>query len=171
MNGWMDGWMDFTATGHYEIEARLAKPIYSEADDPVGGEEVSRVELDVTPRSELVLAKRCEALAGQVEAFASYESAAQAALALSHVTDPVALPYLRRVLLAKKLVEPIAIEGLEKIASADAVQALSLGLKIEYNDTAVLSRAALLRIESQTPDPTIKKEITRILSDADKTTT
>jgi hypothetical protein len=114
MNGWMDGWMDFTATGHYEIEARLAKPIYSEADDPVGGEEVSRVELDVTPRSELVLAKRCEALAGQVEAFASYESVAQFALALSHVTDPVALPYLRRVLLAKKLVEPIAIEGLEK---------------------------------------------------------
>ena len=63
---------------------------------------------------------------------------------------------------------PTVIDGLEKIASTDAVEALGMGLGIEYNDTSVLSRAALLRIESRTSDPTIKKEIIRILNSANK---
>jgi HEAT repeat protein len=81
----------------------------------------------------------------------------------SGVKDPIAVPYLRRALLSKKLVEPLAIKGLEQIANEAAVRVLIESLKVVYADTAVLSRSALTRIRNQTHDPELRHEIDHVL--------
>jgi hypothetical protein len=159
----LNEWYDFKQVGFYQIEVELAKPALSNG-AVVAGQEPFDLTLNVDPRDETALANRCESLAADIIAFPSYEVAAERALALSYVNDPVAVPYLKRILLANKLVEPIAIAGLERIATPDAVQALGSALTITMNHTSDLARAALSKIEYETADPQVKEQIRRMLA-------
>ncbi len=103
-------------------------------------------------------------LAKDIASATSYQRAAEAALALSYVRDPVAVPYLERALRSGHLVERMAVEGLEQIGNREAVQVLVSSLQTRAGDTAILARSALERIESNTQDPAIKKAIKRALS-------
>ena len=155
----LNEWYDFASLGIYELDARLVQPIRSN-DGTIYGEDAGfRARIEIMPRDELALAKACDALASTVEGAASYSQAAEAALALSYVRDPAAVPYLRRVLKAQGMVNNIAIKGLEEIANQSAVQVLIEGLQMEYADTAALSRSALDRIRNQSGDPAIRQEI------------
>jgi hypothetical protein len=162
----LNEWYDFEIPGKYELEGHLIKPIVVGDGAREERDQGFRSGLEIGPRDELALAKTCGTLADQIDDSTSYEHAAQAALILSYVKDPVAVPYLHRALLAHKLVEPIAIAGLEKIGNERAVRVLFEGLKIEYGDSAVLSRAALERIRSQTEDPNLRNEIEQNLKTA-----
>ena len=106
----------------------------------------------------------CVALAAQVERSSSYFAAAQAALTLSYVRDSVAVPYLRRVLFSGKLVEPIAINGLENIKDSAAIGVLAESLTLKSTDTSMLARAALERIQKQTSDFQVRQAIDRALA-------
>ena len=160
----LNEWFAFTEIGTYQIKMRLVKPLTS-----LEGKEIERakefvIDFKLTARDEVALTKTCDQLASQIESSNSYEAAAEATRELSFVTDPIAVPYLQRALISRKLVEPIAIEGLERVGNIEAARALSQGLKIEYNDVSLLTRAALQRMESSTADPAIRQEIDRILS-------
>jgi hypothetical protein len=159
----------FTDTGLYEIEIELAGPAITNY-ATVGGQPVFHMRLEIQPRSAEVLASRCEDLASGIESSTSYERSAERALALSYINDPVAVPYLQRALVANKLVEPVAITGLGRIATADAARALSPALKMNINHASALAKAALLRMEGQTADPEVKQEIHRVLDQAAKPT-
>jgi hypothetical protein len=157
----LNEWYDFKQIGFYKIVVGLAKPALSNG-AAVAGQEPFDLTLNIDPRDETSLANRCGSLVADIMAFPSYEVAAERALALSYVNDPVAVPYLKRILLANKLVEPIAIQGLERIATPDAVQALGSALTLDR--TSALARAALSRIENETADPQVKEQIRRTMA-------
>ena len=138
----------------------MIQPILGENDVSFGGNTGRSARLEILPRDELALSKKCNDLASAVEgASSASQEAADAALALRYVRDPIAVPYLLRVLRAQRLVENFAIKGLEDIANELAVKALIDGSKMEYADTALLSRSALARIRNKTRDSEIRQEI------------
>ena len=157
----LNEWYSFSEAGLYEIEVKLAEPAMANG-MIVGGQETFHTTVEIGPRNPEALAKRCEDLAAGIEASTSYERSAEGALALSYVTDPVAVPYLARALMANRLVEPITINGRERIATPEAVRALSPALTMNVNHASALARSALSRMESQSADPEVKQEIRRI---------
>lgn len=163
----LNEWFDFNTVGTYQVQVQLTKPVYSEQRELTVRNQGLVIRFTIMPRDEAALSRTCDALAAQIEGSNSYENSAYAAMQLSFVSDPITVPYLRRALVSGKLVEPIAIRGLERIGNVDAVRALSDGLKIEYNQTSRLSRAALTRLQLSSPDPVVRQEIIRVLSQTD----
>jgi hypothetical protein len=121
------------------------------------------VVVDVGGQDELALTKTCDALAGRVEMSSTYQEAADAALALSYVTDPIAVAFMRRVLIARPIVGQIITKGLEKIANVPAVQVLAEAPTFDPANTD-LYRASLRRVRNQTNDPQIRQLVDRLLS-------
>jgi hypothetical protein len=160
----LNEWYDFPVPGKYQLSGYLTQPIVM--DDGSGYQKDSgfRLSIEIGSEDELALTKICDALANQIDASSSYAQAIDPALALSYVNDPIAVAYLRRGLFAHKLVEPIVILGLERIANGEAVQALAEGLKADPSDS-VRFRASLQRIQNQTHDPQIRRSIDQILSE------
>jgi hypothetical protein len=161
----LNEWYSFAETGVYGIDVELGKPAIA-AGNIVGGQQSFRATLEIGPRDQEALARGCEALASGVEASGSYERSAENALALSYVNDPVAVPYLARSLMANKLVEPIAIEGLERIGTPEAVRALGPALNMSTNHSSILAKSALARIQTRTADPEVRGEVARVMSQA-----
>lgn len=159
----LNEWSQFDKIGRYEIEATMTGPIRYEQSNQDEGRQASRFSIEILPLNDRELKKACASLADAIESSESYEEAAEDANALSHVQDEIAIPYLRKALLATKLVEPIAIEGLERIGSYEAVEALVSGFQVKYNNTPTLIGSALLRIEDKSADPQIKALIASTL--------
>jgi hypothetical protein len=162
----LNEWLDLKTQGQYKITAGLLPPEKSDRVDSGAAAqvvEVYRGSFEIGPRNEQTLTNLCQDLALGIENSSSYEEAAQFALELSYVNDEIAVPYLQRALLSNKLVEMFAIQGLERIATIEAVKSLSLGLTIQFHNTSLLARSALQRIESSSSDHAIKEEIQRIL--------
>jgi hypothetical protein len=157
----LNEWYDFSMPGKYELEGYLENPVLTDS----GAQKDSgfRETVEVGPRDELSLSKTCDALATQVETLSSSEEAHEAAFALSHVNDPVAVAYLRRALLADITVAPTLINGLEAIGNEAAVQALGDGLKAAPA-WADLFRSSLARIRQQSSDPRVQQDVDRILN-------
>jgi hypothetical protein len=159
----LDEWFAFKDVGLYKIRIDLAKPALSNG-QTTGAQNHFNLTLDMQPRNAAILEQRCEDLVTEILSAPSYEAAADQAKVLSYVRDPVAVPYLKKILVANKLVEPFAIGGLERIATADSVNALNSVLQSNDKNTAALARAALLRMESESSDPELKLEIRRGLN-------
>jgi len=159
------GFRHFDCAERYGNEREVGKPAIA-AGNIVGGQQSFRATLEIGPRDQEALARGCEALASGVEASGSYERSAENALALSYVNDPVAVPYLARSLMANKLVEPIAIEALERIGTPEAVRALGPALNMSTNHSSILAKSALARIQTRTADPEVRGEVARVMSQA-----
>jgi hypothetical protein len=160
----LNEWYDFSSEGGYELEGHLVNPVVMNSGARYNGGAGFRATLEIGPKDESALAKTCDALASQIEASKSYQQAAEATLALSYVKDPIVVPYLRRALLSKTLVEPLAIKGLEKIANEAAVRVLIESLAMESTDTASLARASLVSIQRKTTDQNLRQEIDQALA-------
>ena len=89
--------------------------------------------------------------------------AMDAALALSYIGDPVAVPSLRRLLVEGTLVEALATNGLARIANGDAVDALIAASTGGNDEVRSLARSALKRAEGQVKDPELKSRIANAL--------
>jgi HEAT repeat protein len=85
--------------------------------------------------------------------------AQEPALLLSYVEDPIAVPYLSQLLDAHKLVEKIAVSGLERIGDEESVKILILALSSGYGDTSDLALQALKRTLRKSSDPVVKRTI------------
>jgi len=158
-------WYNIKAPGRYELEGHLIQPIvgvHSALSKKDGG---FRAVLEITPRDELALTKACDTLSNQIDASNSYQDAADAAFALTYAEDPACVPFLRRALFSQKLVEPLAINGLEKIANEAAIRVLIEALRMKTADYAALARASLVRIQSETAGTALKEEINQALKD------
>ena len=86
------------------------------------------------------------------------EAAQEPARTLSHVEDPIAVPYLARVLSTNTLTYSKAIAGLEKIGDADAVEVL-LSVVDNNNDVGEQARRSLTRMQDRIPDPRLKETV------------
>jgi len=79
------------------------------------------------------------------------EIAREAGRALSYVNDPVAVPYLRRVLKESFFGKELAIEGLVRIRNAEAVETLQSSLEIGDSELRAQIKAALYAISKGKP--------------------
>ncbi len=84
--------------------------------------------LRVEPRNAERLEEVCKALAQASAGYSNYEALREAATALSFVQDPVAVPYLGQVLGYGNFVSNIAVRGLVRIGSPEALRALESNL-------------------------------------------
>lgn len=160
----LNEWFKFEDVGSYVLQGRLTQPFVVDAGREEQADPGFRATIDIKPRDEARLISTCDSLADQIDHSSGYEQWAQAALALSYVDDPVAVPYLRRALFARKLVEPIAIRGLETIGDDESVRALASATDADLPGlTATLARRALQRIGEHTTDPARKEAIREIL--------
>lgn len=119
----LNEWFDFPEIGRYEIEARLRRPGQTQEGNSVGEAAAFHTSLEIKPRDVEQLKSRCATLVQRIVDATSYHEAAEAALVLSYVKDPVAVPYLEKAL-ASGEVSPIAVDGLVRIGDKSAVKAL-----------------------------------------------
>ena len=149
---------DFAIPGKYEIEVQLANPIQTQDGTNVADATEFHTSLEIKPRDPEQLKQVCANLIKRLNASTSYEEAAEAANELSYIKDPIAIPYLKEALMSKQMVELIAVKGLERIGSDEAVEALTSAQKSQSRETVEeLIKPALARIKNQ-PKHTNKEQ-------------
>lgn len=157
---------DFPLPGKYSVAVQLVNPVQTKKGLTIAKDPGFRATLEVALKDSEKLRSVCEAFFSQMATSKSYEQAAEAILAISYIRDPVAVPYLEKSLASGKLVEPIAIKGLEQIGNMAAVQALISALNMRNRDIATLAQAALSRLEAESADSALKDQIKRALKRA-----
>jgi hypothetical protein len=145
----LNEWYEFPAVGKYELSARLVASAKTPEGESLSEPAEFRTTLTVGPEDAERLRQVAAGLAEQITGAHSYEEAAEAALALGYVKDPVAVPYLEKALSAGHMVEPIVIAGLERIGGEDAIRALTAASASQDEETAELARAALDRVKGR----------------------
>jgi hypothetical protein len=77
---------------------------------------------------------------------------------LSHIRDPVAVPYLARLLAAREKLAPDLVKGLRAIGDEPAADALISFAHDELEERRNLVRAALAEIAATTNDTMIRQK-------------
>ncbi len=146
----LNEWFKFEELGTYRVDIRLLSSVQSGGSVLANSSFSGRLEmLDRSPEK---LDATCNDLMARLGAARSYKESSELALALSYVADPIAIPYLEKVL-EKRMVADIAVAGLKRLNSAESIQALIRALNIPDQDTALLARSALQLMQSETSDP------------------
>jgi hypothetical protein len=166
----LNEWASFTTPGEYELDVRLLTPIEISS----GAKFVSEpyhTSFKVLPRDESQLKAVCERLVQQIKSTNDVSEMHDAASALAHVDDPIAVPYLEKALRSGKYVEHRVIDGLARIGNEDAAQVLIAAVKEAPAwppnvDTAAGTRAmlawqALHTIAATTSNERLKQDISR----------
>lgn len=150
-------WFSFDLPGRYEVTVLLNGPIFAGEQSPIV-DSGAHLTVTVGTRNEQRLQKVCASLADKILAGGKYEETEAAARELSSVNDPVAVPYLKRVVGIRPLA-PIVIAGLGRIRNISSVETLISLLSSPDTDTIMLARTSLTRIQDQTTDSALKQRI------------
>ncbi len=116
----LNEWYTFPAPGEYEIEGQLNTPIVSISGEEVRATSSSTMKLTVTAADPQALSKIAEQLLAQLAKTTDAEARADLSLALSHIQDPVVVPYIREGLKQNTLSWQYAIPGLARIGNPEA---------------------------------------------------
>ncbi|MCI0418152.1 MAG: hypothetical protein L0312_02845 [Acidobacteria bacterium] len=170
----LNEWMEFQAAGRYGIEVRLTKAIPFDPEATTLEPAPFYTTLEILPRDARVLTRICEELARQIEQSPSVQDAMEAGLRLSHVRDPVAVPFLERALRSGKSVETFAVSGLESIGDQSAARVLisqlaepdsaEADINTRSGTRSALAKSALERIQERTADLETRKIIQEALA-------
>jgi len=140
----LDEWFEFRRAGNYSvsisIDTTTARRLGASLSVPGEGPQVVRVE----PRNDVRLRRRCQELLSLI--VPRSPRFLEALKVLTHVSDPVAVPYLRQVLAADPAFGSQIVAGLERIKNPEAIavlEKLSTGSDAEVRAAA---KAALVRI-------------------------
>jgi hypothetical protein len=134
----LNEWYQFPAPGQYVVEAELGGQVQTVSGTPIAPAPAQEIPIQVKPRDPKRLKSVCEELTKKAMNLNSQE-ALRASYALSYVDDPVAVPYLGRVLKESFHGKENAVFGLERIGNPEAVK--------------------LLTSNSNTPDPYLRTYI------------
>jgi hypothetical protein len=142
----LNDWMAFDRPGPYQLEIRFTAPFVT-ASGPVAGPPSETLTIEIRPRDVAVLEHTYWEL---VDAYlnAVGEQRWYAAQALRHLTDPVAVPMLRRILDSTKTDDYIYIvlDTLRKIGTPDAVAVLQEVAASGSAERAAIAKSALVRL-------------------------
>ncbi len=160
----LNEWIDFSSPGNYVVEGQLTKPIETMDGKDLSVDSRFSLALKIKPENAEQLKKVSETLLKNILESNSYEKSAEAALALSYIKDPIAVPYLEKLLYSNKLIEPIAISGLRRIGGENSVEVLIRVInKQPDSELARLAKTALKRIKIQSLDSKLKQKIDQFL--------
>jgi hypothetical protein len=132
-------WYKFSGPGQYSIKPALST---------INATVAQPMSLTVEPRNPSRLEDVCRKLADTAIHTLDYQSAYEAGLALSYIDDPIAIPYLGRVLHESKQVKGSAIPGLVRIGNPEAVKVLSQNLTTLDPDLKAQIQGALQEIRT-----------------------
>jgi len=116
----LNEWYRFPGPGEYSIQVHLNTEITSASGSVVVPALSAPVKVTVTPQDVKSLENTSEELLNRLSNTTSAEEIANAALALSYVTDPVAVPYIKEALKRRKYSWQYLIPGLARIGSKEA---------------------------------------------------
>jgi hypothetical protein len=120
----LNEWYQFQVPGNYVVEAKLVGNVGPLDGALVKSEWSAQIPLHILPHNPERLRSVCEELTEAAVRPDSSEVALKAALTLSQVIDPVAVPYLERVLKESHFAKIRAIEGLARIGNSEALRIL-----------------------------------------------
>jgi hypothetical protein len=125
----LDEWYPFNRPGSYTVEATLAEVLPQQPEKPLNVWSSQQMTLLVEPRNPARLAAVCRKLLDTALISQDYGTSYAAGFALSYVRDPVALPYLGKLLASgKTLVAAPALTGLVSLGTPEAVRILKSNL-------------------------------------------
>lgn len=160
----LNEWYSFDAIGKYEIAAHIATFPGQQGQLANGLDSSATLPLEILPRDSQQLDKVCAGLKDKIERSASYTDMREAALALSYIGDPVAVPYLQdAVLLHSGMVASIAIRGLARVDGTSGVGALILLSEQQDPTIRSLARTSLAHIMLGTKDSSLQDQIRQAL--------
>ena len=118
-------WHNFAAPGEYVLKLRLTVLLSSSANVSWQKEFFEDLRVNVAPYNPASLKETCARLADVAAGPAEGDAAADASLALSYVSDPVAVPFLAKVLReGTAAARPGAVRGLTRVGTREAQEAL-----------------------------------------------
>lgn len=155
-------WHKFPESGDYKIAVEIEAPIESSSGNAAELRKKSILKLEITERDPDKLRAVCIDLLDRILA-SGPEQSETAALALTYIKDPIAVPYLRTALASARRLEYQMIKALLSIGDVEAVRALISVLDSNQGEVKELARSALLKLESESTDPEIKEIIRRAM--------
>lgn len=144
----LNEWYEFPVPGRYVVEAKLGGAVQTVSGTPIAAAPTQEIPVQVTARDPKRLKSVCEELTKKAMS-PNYEEASQASRALSYVDDPVAVPYLGRVLKESFHSKLNAIGGLARIGNPEAVQVLTSYSKTADPELKLQIENALQEIQSR----------------------
>ena len=129
----LNEWYGFDQPGDYRLEIGLGGPIRGDSGAAVEDSPPQEIDLSISLRNPELLARRCQELTDKAIS-PDAESALAAAKALSYVADLIAVPYLGKLTRSGPfvvVVRGIAIDGLNRIATAEGAQTVVSHLAAE----------------------------------------
>lgn len=113
----LNEWYQPEQVGRYQVRVRLPAEIRTESGRKIDTLTDGTLSLELSARESRTLKRQCELLAGRALDQTSQSEAAEAALALSYVQDPISVPYLGDIAKQNGPFSQTAIQGLARIAN------------------------------------------------------
>jgi hypothetical protein len=117
----------FNLAGNYVLDVSLGGGVRTRSGASIASPPES-LTLSVTPRDPKRLQEVCQGLAEAAAGFGKFSTLSEAAVTLGYVEDPVAIPYLGKVLAYNNLVSGLAVDGLVRIGGPEALKVLTSNL-------------------------------------------
>lgn len=159
----LNEWFALSKVGKYQVEITLTSAVLGVDGNSLAVGTRGHVSIEVTQKDIEQLSRVCAMLLDRILKAPSYADATAAASELSYVDDPIAIRPLEKALTGGRMVEKIAIAGLERIGNREAVEVLISVLTRREVDIAPLARSALSRIDQSSRDPFIRARIRGVL--------
>lgn len=155
----LNRWFDFDVPGPYGVDVRLTNPIRGSDLAALSLPASGRAVIEIGQRDPARLERTCAELERAFRASRVVAEIIPSAEALSYIDDPIAFPFLERML-RTPATEGAAMAGLGRIADAPSVEALlAHAANASDNGTRVLVRATLQFAQARTADPAVKQRI------------
>ncbi len=137
----------FTKPGDYKLKFQPSGPVRTASGEtiPFNSEELT---LTVEPRDPERLQRICQSLSDIATGPTRFDTFREAALALSFVRDPVAVPYLGRVLAKHKYITDFEVKGLVRIGGPEALEVLKSNLASANPNLRTIIQGGIEAIES-----------------------
>jgi hypothetical protein len=155
----LDEWYHFVKPGNYKIEGRLTDLIRTQSGRSVNPILSEPLSLQVRSRNSDRLREVCQALTRTAVESSAVLEATEAALALSYIRDPIAVPYLETALREGRMARPYAITGLARIANKEAIEILISTMNGQDRESGTLARFALHKTKDEIQDPELSERI------------
>ena len=150
----LNEWYIFRKPGEYTVNVKVAALLRTGTSTSWQSEFSDKLTLQVAPRDPAHLEEICENLAAAAVTANPADSAVtdDSAFALSYIPDPVAVPYLARVLRKGTYAgREYAIRGLARVGSPDAIEVLKANLHNADPQIKTQIEDALAQMRSGTP--------------------
>jgi HEAT repeat protein len=161
----LNEWYDFSEAGAYSVQLQPNASLRTISGLLVQQSTV-RATLQVAQRNQENLKALCVELSKDALSADRIEKRHEAALALSHVRDPIAIPFLQQVLAEASGVRHLAVIGLTRIGGDEATEALLASLMLKPPEVYSLVLTALQSAENRTSNQELKARIKAALEES-----